>query len=53
MSEVIRIPIDVTEAIDHEAPVLAELTRAKAVIDLANRALLAHGIVLVAEIGSE
>lgn len=38
------LPIDMLEAIDHDAPVLNELIRTQRVLDLANRALALAGV---------
>lgn len=50
MSETIKI--DVSEAIDHDAPVVEELRRAYRIIELVNFALIQYGIVIEATVGN-
>lgn len=46
MSEIIHIPIDIVEALDFKRNAVPQWILARAVMNLANLALMQHGIVL-------
>ena len=46
------IKLDISAAIDHDAPIVEQLTRAHRIIELVNFALIQYGIVIDPTVGN-